>query len=159
MQYSLFNPGSIIVELESTEKEEAIREIIRKSPIFCHGIDRDCLEEAVIARERIQSTGVGHGVAFAHGKLAEIGNITIALGISRQGLVFGSHDGKPVHLLFVVATNHGQHIDYLKCLAGLASLLRREQFRSELLACARAEEAAGKLHQAWAQVHGLAAAS
>jgi len=159
MQYAFFNPDSVVVELQSRGKEDAIREIIRNSPVFRVDIDRQRLEEAVLARERVQSTGVGHGVAFAHGKLAEIEEITVALGISRQGIAFDSPDGKPVHLLFVVATNPGHHIDYLKCLARLAGMLRREQFRSELVACLCREEAAEKLHQAWALADRLAAAS
>jgi nitrogen PTS system EIIA component len=159
MQYTLFKPGSVIVELKSSAKEDAIREIIRKSPVFRHEFDHSRLEEAVLARERIQSTGVGHGVAFAHGKLANIDKITVALGISQSGIDFDSPDGKPVRLLFVVATNPSHHIDYLKCLSRLAGLLRREQFRSELLACPCGEDAADKLHRAWTMANQLAAAS
>lgn len=145
MQRSIFHSGTVVVELHSTEKFAALRELIHNAPVFETLSDRDLFQETVFARERIQSTGLGRGVAFAHGKIAEIDHVKVALGISKCGIEFDSVDGHPVHLLFLVATNPSMHIDYLRCLATLASMTRIEGFREEIISCCREEEIEDKL--------------
>ncbi len=152
MHYKLFTPGTVVIELKSTEKYEAIRELIREAKVFQDLSDRDAFEQAVIEREKLQSTGLGHGVAFAHGRLPEIRTLKVALGISRKGIDFDSIDGKPVHLLFLFATNPTMHIDYLSCLASLAKMVKREGFREEILACYEETEVTNKLCDTYMEV-------
>jgi nitrogen PTS system EIIA component len=159
MHHTPFNHGSVIIDLENTEKFAAIHEIIVRAEVFKFGLDLEVFERAVRERELIQSTGVGHGVAFAHGKLSEATAMKVALGISRKGIAYDSIDGKPVHLLFVVATNPNHQIDYLKCLSRLACLLRRESFREELLNCFCGEDIRNKLHTEYSRLQNLAAVS
>jgi len=145
MLYKLFTPGTVVIELKSTEKYEAIRELIQEAKVFQDLPDLDAFEQAVIQREELQSTGLGHGVAFAHGRLPDVTALKVALGISRKGIHFDSVDGKPVHLLFVFATNPTMHIDYLSCLSSLAKMVKREGFREEILACYEETEVTNKL--------------
>ncbi|MCX7786764.1 MAG: PTS sugar transporter subunit IIA [Spirochaetes bacterium] len=152
MYYKLFTPGTVVIELRSTEKFEAIRELIREAKVFQDLPDRDAFEQAVIEREKLQSTGLGHGVAFAHGRIPEIKTLKVALGISRKGIDFDSIDGKPVHLLFVFATNPSMHIDYLACLASLAKMVKKEGFREQILACYEETEVTNKLCDTYMEV-------
>jgi PTS system nitrogen regulatory IIA component len=145
MYENLFRPGTVVIELESTHKFDAIREIISQARVFDELSDKALFEDAVLTRERAQSTGLGRGVAFAHGKLKEIRQMKVALGVSRRGIEFGSTDGLPVHLLFVVATHPSMHVDYLRCLSSLARMVRREGFREEILSCCREEDVENKL--------------
>ena len=132
-----FDPGSIIWDLASTDKYEAIREVIRSAPIFTEhpSLDVDDFCQRVIDREKLQSTGFGHGVAVAHGRTADVDAPTIALGISRDGIEYESYDGEPVHLLFIVANHPDQQMDYLHILSTLVAMVRDELFRNELLNC------------------------
>ncbi len=152
MYYKLFTPGTVVIELRSTEKFEAIRELIREAKVFQDLPDRDAFEQAVIEREKLQSTGLGHGVAFAHGRLPEVKTLKVALGISRKGIDFDSMDGKPVHLLFVFATNPTMHIDYLSCLASLAKMVKKEGFQEQILACYEETEVTNKLCDTYMEV-------
>lgn len=68
-QLSCFTSGTV-VPLESTEKFDAIHELLTKAPVFREVDEIDSLESAVVKREQIQSTGLGEGVAVAHGKSA-----------------------------------------------------------------------------------------
>lgn len=145
MHSSVFHSGSVVIELHNTEKFAALRELIQHASVFDSLSDKALFQETVFARERIQSTGLGRGVAFAHGKLAGINHVKVALGISRSGIEFDAIDGLPVHLLFVVATSPSMHIDYLKCLSTLASMARIEGFREEIISCCRKEEIEDKL--------------
>lgn len=142
-----FDPGSVIWDIESTDKYDAIREIISRAQTLGEigGLDLEAFAEAVVQRERLQSTGLGHGVAVAHGRTTQVAAPTIALGVSQPGIEFNSIDGKPVHLLFIVANHPDQEIDYLHILSTLVGMVRDEMFRREILTCSQASDAQQKL--------------
>jgi len=82
------------------------------------GIARD----ALAARERLGSTGLGHGVAIPHGRSAKIDEACAAFVRLAAPVDFGADDGRPVDLvaaLLVPAHFTDQH---LKLLAELAEL-------------------------------------
>jgi PTS system nitrogen regulatory IIA component len=143
-----------VVELAASEKFAAIREVIFRAPTFRDLADINLFEKSVMERESIGSTGLGHGVAFAHGKLPEVPHMKVALGISRQGIDFQSVDGSPVHLLFVVATRPDMHIDYLECLSTLARMARSDGFREDILSCCREEDVEYKLSENFLRIRG-----
>ena len=128
-----FYDGSVISNLESTEKYSAIHELISRAPVFKKINDISLFESAVVARERKLSTGLGHGVAFAHGKTDIVDRLFVALGISRKGIDYEALDGKPVHLLFMVANPPTGHAEYLKLIASLSRIIRDEEFRERIL--------------------------
>lgn len=131
--FNCFIEGTVVCELQQTDKYEAIHELIEKAPVFQTEINRQSLEEAVVLREKQQSTGFGHGVAVAHGKLHNLDTIRIALGISKKGIEFESIDGEPVQLLFIVASPPKMEIEYLLALSVLTGLVRNKNFRDEIL--------------------------
>ncbi len=142
-----FETGSVIWDLQSADKFDAIREVIRRSHVFrsIQGLDLSRFEQTVIAREKLQSTGFGHGVAIAHGRTTQVGASHIAVGFSRNGVDYGAIDGKPVHFLFVVATHPESTVDYLRILSSLVTMVRNDAFRSELRKCLCGEDAEQKL--------------
>ena len=144
-----FDCGSVIRDLESRDKYTAIHELICKAPVFRRIDDVDYLEQAVVKREKIQSTGLGNGVAVAHGKCAAVESLVMALGISRDGIEFESMDGQPVRFLFVVANPPGMQLEYLLALSVLVRVIRDERFRDELLLCRDSEEIEGKMSRAF----------
>jgi PTS system nitrogen regulatory IIA component len=126
--------GRIEVEtIESVEKYDAIRELISKSRAFSGFSDREILQDAVIGRERLMSTGIGHGVAVAHGKTRAAKKTTVALGISRKGIPFDAPDGMPVTFLFIVANSPVMHDEYMSILSAIARVSWDEAFRAGLL--------------------------
>ena len=144
-----FVPGTVVHELDSTEKYEAIHELLAKAPVF-RGLENvDHLEKAVVHREMVQSTGLGHGVAVAHGKCTSVGNIVMALGISHKGINFESVDGKPVRFLFLVANPPGMQLEYLLALSVLVRVIRDDRFREELLCCSESFEIEQRLNIAF----------
>ncbi len=151
---AFFAPGSVIWDLHSTNNLDAIRETIYRTDVF-HSIpqlDVGAFAETVVERELEQSTGFGHGIAIAHGRTSQVPTSEIALGVSRQGIEFYAFDGRPVHLLFVVASHPDRQIDYLRILSSLATMARNELFRRDLLACLCQEEAQQKVFSAFSGV-------
>ena len=123
-----FETGTVVDNLHSTDKFAAIHEVVGRAGVFADGPQRTAVERAVMRREHIQSTGIGHGVAAAHGQTDGVEEVTIALGISRIGIDYRAVDGQPVKLLFVLATPPDRHRDYLTALSGICRLSKRDFF-------------------------------
>jgi nitrogen PTS system EIIA component len=149
-----FPEGSVIAELHSVDKYEALRELINRAPVFQCLASREALVEAVVERERLQSTGLGHGVAVAHGRVQGVQRILIGLGVHREGLAYDSPDGEPVRLLFVIASPLAVSLDYLQALSALVRCLRDSEVRSCLLDAASASEIEGRLREAFTAALG-----
>ena len=143
--FEIFGDGTIIQELRSTTKSEALTELIANAKVFHCIKNLDTFKETVMDREHLQSTGIGHGVAVAHGKTHDVDKIHVALGISQEGIDYDSVDGEPVHLLFLVANPPHKQMEYLMTLSALAKIVRDEMFRRELLSCRYREEIQDKL--------------
>jgi PTS system nitrogen regulatory IIA component len=144
-----FDHGTVIFELLSADKFDALRELIRRAPVFREIGNLDSLEEAVVTRERLQSTGLGHGVAVAHGRAAGVQRVLMALGLSRAGIPYESPDGEPVRLLFVIASPLQVSLDYLHSLSTLVRCLRDRSVRESLLGGIDAEEVGRRIRDAF----------
>ena len=128
-----FLKGSVTL-LSSTTKYEAIHELIWKNDALRNLVkDKTDFEAEVIKREKVQSTGFGHGVAVTHGRFKGIDTVIMALGISREGIPFDAIDKQPVHLLFLIASPPEQQDEYLTALSALVKLLRKDDFRTQIL--------------------------
>ncbi|MEP7042679.1 MAG: PTS sugar transporter subunit IIA, partial [Dokdonella sp.] len=90
------------------------------------------VRNALAARERLGSTGLGHGVAIPHGRCAEISAARAAFVRLAAPIDFGADDGQPVDLvaaLIVPAHFTDQH---LKLLAELAELFSSAEITAAL---------------------------
>lgn len=131
--------SSVLCIVSSDEKYRAIDEIISSCSVFDELPDKERFREAVHRRERIQSTGIGHGVAIAHGKVPGIDHPIAALGFSRDGIIFDGRYPDPVKLIFVIASSPSHESDYLKAVASILSWVHDPDFRKMLVECAENE--------------------
>lgn len=125
--------SSLLCRIFSRGKYDAIDEVIGNSPAFSDFPDLDKFKRTVRRRERIETTGIGHGVAIAHGKTRFLKEIRIGLGVSVEGVDYGSLDGEPVHLLFVIASSPALQMDYLRTLARILRAVRDDAVREDLV--------------------------
>ena len=123
----------VICCLQETEKFAAIREVVYNCPVFSGLDDKDHFIDAVVRRERIETTGIGRGVAIAHGKVRDIDRVKVGLGISAKGVDFRSPDGGVVHLLFVIGSSPLRQVEYLKTLASIMRFVKHKHVRNELI--------------------------
>ena len=123
----------VFCTISSEDKFDAIDEIISKCSIFSELPDKPGFIEAVHKREEQQSTGIGHGVAIAHGKLDTIREPSIALGFSERGIVFDDRYPDPVKLVFVIASSTPGETDYLKAVSSILTWVHDSAFRSILV--------------------------
>lgn len=127
-----FNPGSIVEIQNATDKFHAISQIIDKTGVFKSIKNKEAFIAAVFNREKLQTTSMGHGIGVAHGKTEQVPDVKIALGYIPQGIDYHSHDGKPVHFLFVVASNPYKQSEYIKSLSLIAKTFIANSCKKEL---------------------------
>lgn len=114
------------------DKRESLSKL---AELLSHGLRasptqiRDILEE----REKLQSTGIGDGVAVPHGTIEGAQGQVGALLLCPGGVDFDAVDDQPAKILFGVVGPR-QAVEHLKVLARISRVLRNGEFRSRLLA-------------------------
>lgn len=117
-----------IIQLEDANKPGALQSLLDSLTLTKAIKERVAVEEAILSREVIMSTGVGYGIAIPHARLGTVQEFAIALGISQTGIDYGSViDDRPVKLICMVVGPNGRHDDYLKILAMLMRFLKSER--------------------------------
>ncbi|MFW6366093.1 MAG: PTS sugar transporter subunit IIA [Spirochaetota bacterium] len=124
----------------STEKFDVIEEL---ASLFDEGevcTSTRYLIHALKDRERMMSTGIGFGIAIPHAKISQVKRIAFAVGISKKGIDFDSMDGKPVHLVILVAAGEDQHKQYLSVMSNIMSLLKNDAVKERIINSSSPEE-------------------
>jgi nitrogen PTS system EIIA component len=97
-------------------------------------VDGAEVERVLAERERLQSTGIGEGVAIPHGALPQLENQYASLLIVPEGVDFAAIDGLAVNILFAVIGPKRATGEHLKTLARVSRVLRNKGFRDKLVA-------------------------
>ncbi|MDO4878264.1 MAG: PTS IIA-like nitrogen regulatory protein PtsN [Neisseria sp.] len=96
----------------------------------------DCL----FAREKLGSTGLEHGVAVPHGRLASLEKAAALFIRTKEPVPFDAPDGKPVSLVFVLLVPENAAGAHLEVLSKLAGRFSDKAVRESLMASADAAE-------------------
>ncbi|MCP4454573.1 MAG: PTS sugar transporter subunit IIA [Planctomycetes bacterium] len=137
---NILQPTCIKVPLDSTEKDAAIRELIDVLAVSGLISDKACASEAVFARERARSTGIGSGIALPHGKCTAVSELVMALGMT-PGINFDSIDGRPVHIMMMMVSPADQTGPHIQALAKISRLMLDLPFKESLEQATSAEQA------------------
>lgn len=127
--------SAIKLQLAAATKGEALEELVE---LLCSAYDlkdRADILEAILQREKKQSTGIGMGLAVPHAKTPAVKKLHIAFASRRDGIDFDSMDGGKTHLFFILVSPRDVSGPHIKALAGISRLVKHEEFREALLAC------------------------
>lgn len=130
----------IKLPLESSSKDAVIRELLQVLREAGKISDFESAYEAVLARESLGSTGLENGIAVPHAKTPAVRDLTLAVGISPQGIEFNSQDGKPSRLFFLMLSPPEQSGPHIEALADIARLSRSPEIYRMLLSAQSPEE-------------------
>ncbi len=97
-----------------------------------NGLSQDEVFDSLISRERLGSTGLGHGVAIPHARLKDSDKTLAAVIKLRQGVDYDSPDQKPVDLLFALLVPENSTEEHLQLLAQLAEMFSNTEFVGKL---------------------------
>ncbi len=124
---------NIITDLKSRGKEEVLGEMVDDISRMVAPIDTETVLKALLDREKLGTTGIGHGVAIPHGKIKGLAELKVFFGRSRKGVNYSSMDNLPVHLVFLILAPENSAAAHLKVLASISHLLKSQDFRMKLM--------------------------
>ncbi len=103
-------------------------------------ISGEAIEEKLLEREELGSTGIGFGVAIPHARLKDLQSTRAAFVKTRDAVDFNAPDETSVDLIFALLVPEGSNEDYLRLLANLARFFSEAENRELLRNAGSAEE-------------------
>lgn len=123
--------NNVVLDLEVSSKKRAFEQAGLIFENNC-GIARSVVSDNLFARERLGSTGLGHGVAVPHGRIKGLKAPLAAFVRLKDAIPFESPDGLPVKLLvFLLIPDHVTQ-QHLEILSEVAEMFSDEAFRTLL---------------------------
>lgn len=100
----------------------------------CFGLDQVMVVDALLEREGLGPTGVGHGIALPHARLSGLKQVCGLFVRMKKPLDFDSVDRQPVDLAFALFAPEEAGVEHLKALALISRTLRDEAICAKLRA-------------------------
>ena len=128
----ILKPQNIKVPLQAVAKTEAIAELIDLLAANGEVKEPKRVLDAVLDREATRTTGIGNGLAIPHGKCTGTDNLVMAIGKAGTPLDFQSIDGRPVTLIWLLASPPDKTGPHIHALARISRLMTLDKFRAQL---------------------------
>jgi nitrogen PTS system EIIA component len=130
--FELLTTQNIAANVSSVSKKAAIESVCKLATLGVSTVTEKEALNALIERERLGSTAIGHGVALPHARLAGLDKPHAALIHLTTPIHFDAPDDEPVDLLFVLLIPIDSTEEHLKILSELAELFTVNSYREQL---------------------------
>jgi PTS system nitrogen regulatory IIA component len=137
----LLKTDAVLPSIHAQSKKHVLQEICAAAARLTGLAEREIFD-TILQRERLGSTGVGHGVAIPHGKLKHLDRLVGVFARLGRPVDFDSLDDQPVDLVFLLLAPESAGADHLKALARIARVLRDPTVAQRL----RVAESVAELH-------------
>jgi PTS system nitrogen regulatory IIA component len=136
---SILPPPQVLAHVDVTSKKRAFEEA---GLLFenLHGLGRALVTDSLFSRERLGSTGLGHGVAIPHGRIKGLKSPMAAVFQLAQPIGFDSPDEVPVSLLIFLLVPEAATQKHLEILSEIAELLSDTGLREQITSCGDATQ-------------------
>ncbi|MDO8286350.1 MAG: PTS sugar transporter subunit IIA [Rhodoferax sp.] len=130
---SILSPEQVLAHVEVTSKKRAFEEA---GLLFenLHGLSRALVTDSLFSRERLGSTGLGHGVAIPHGRIKGLKAPMAAVFQLANPIGFDAPDDQVVGLLIFLLVPEAATQKHLEILSEIAELLSDAELRERMLA-------------------------
>jgi PTS system nitrogen regulatory IIA component len=149
----LLTPQAVKVLSSTTSKKRLLTELGELAGSV-YGLNPARVVEALLAREALGPTGVGHGVALPHARLDDVTKVAGLFVLLEKPVDFGSVDRQPVDIAFALFAPEAAGVEHLKALALVSRTLRDAGTCTKL----RANPVADKLYTILTEAEGAKAA-
>jgi len=130
--------AQVLVSVDATSKKRAFEEagLLFESQ---HGLNRALITDSLFARERLGSTGLGHGVAIPHGRIKGLKQPLAAVFQLDSPIGFDAPDEQPVQLMIFLLVPEAATQKHLEILSEIAELLSDSVLRERMKVAADAQ--------------------
>ncbi|RKT43750.1 PTS sugar transporter subunit IIA [Thiocapsa rosea] len=128
----LINEARIGHGLEISSKKRLLETLAELLANDHPRLSTESVFERLLERERLGSTGLGHGVALPHARIKEVSQVIGAFVQTARGVDYDAADGEPVDLAFALLVPETATEEHLQLLAYLASRFSESATRARL---------------------------
>lgn len=150
---SILKPEAVKIVSSISSKKRLLHDL-GDLAAAAYGVNSGAAVEALLEREALGPTGVGHGVALPHARLADVDKVVGAFILLDKPIDFEAVDRQPVDLVFALFAPEDAGVEHLKALAMVSRTLRESAMRTKL----RANEDAATLYAILTEGQGAQAA-
>jgi mannitol/fructose-specific phosphotransferase system IIA component (Ntr-type) len=142
--------NAIIVDLQSTDRNGVLREMIQSLADHGHLAEEDVepIVRALVHRENQGSTGFGKGVAVPHVKHERVKAMAGTIARSSRGVDFAALDRAPVYTVVLLLSPTNEPDKHLEAMENLFRHLQKDTFRKFLRQSTSVEEIVDLIHEA-----------
>ncbi|PJE37333.1 PTS lactose transporter subunit IIC [Pseudooceanicola lipolyticus] len=120
---SILKPEAVKVFAAASSKKRLFQEI-GDVAAASYGLNSSETVEALLERETLGPTGVGHGVALPHARITKLDDVVGIFVMLEKPLDFGAVDRQPVDIAFALFAPEESGVEHLKALALVSRTLR-----------------------------------
>ncbi len=134
--------SNVLVDVDATSKKRVFEHV---GLLFenQHAVARATVTDNLFARERLGSTGLGHGVAIPHGRIKGLKNPLAAVIRVQHAIPFDAPDDESVTLMIFLLVPEAATQRHLEILSEIAEMLSDRELRERL----KTESPAAKVHE------------
>lgn len=148
---SILTLAQVLVHVDATSKKRAFEEA---GLLFenLHGLSRSLVTDSLFSRERLGSTGLGHGVAIPHGRIKGLKAPMAAVFQLERPIGFDAPDEQAVNLLIFLLVPEAATQKHLEILSEIAEMLSDANLREKLATSVSAADLHGLIAN-WQSAH------
>jgi len=130
---SILSAAQVLVQVDVSSKKRAFEEA---GLLFenLHGLSRALVTDSLFSRERLGSTGLGHGVAIPHGRIKGLKSPMAAICQLAKPIGFEAPDDLPVGIMIFLLVPEAATQKHLEILSEIAEMLSDAKLRELLVA-------------------------
>lgn len=141
------DPDLVFTGLTGSDVNAVLREISSRLAEHLDEVSREDLESALVEREEVHTTTLGHGVAIPHATLPGPDAPVLMVARAAEAIQFGPPETDPVLFFFVLVSPPGREREHIKLLARICRLVRAPGFMDDLRKAADAREIAAVIER------------
>ncbi len=127
----IIDARAVLANVKSQSKKHLLQDLAQAmAPVA--GLEARKIFEILNTREKLGSTGLGQGIAIPHGRVTGLDRVCGMFAHLATPIDFGSIDGEPVDIVFVLLAPEHDGADHLTALARISRLMRQPQTVAKL---------------------------
>ncbi|WP_068116087.1 PTS sugar transporter subunit IIA [Tropicimonas marinistellae] len=130
---SILKPDAVKVISDASSKKRLFQRLSDTAG-SAYGLNADAALDALLERESLGPTGVGHGIALPHARLADADEVHGVFFRLERPIDFNAVDRQPVDLVFALFAPENSGVDHLKALALISRTMRNAAICEKLRA-------------------------
>ncbi|MBX2868984.1 MAG: PTS sugar transporter subunit IIA [Acidiferrobacterales bacterium] len=134
------SPSRIVLDFDTTSRKRLFEHIAEVSGDDESGISEDAIFKTICERERLGSTGLGHGIAVPHGRIANLESPIISVFRLSNPIDYEAPDEEPVWLAIGLLVPEEATDTHLQLFSLLVGCFQDQQFIQAIKDCETAAQ-------------------